>query len=55
MIVSRRGSRCELSGTFSDIVRMGVMYSLNNGRPPEETYIEMPTANRSEGSYPSSY
>ena len=45
----------ELSGTFSDIVRMGVMYSLNNGRPPEEIYIEMPTANRSEASYPSSY
>jgi endo-cleaving rubber dioxygenase len=45
----------DLSWTFDEIVRMGVMYSLNNGRPPEEIYIEMPTANRSEESYPSSY
>jgi hypothetical protein len=43
----------ELSGTFAEIVRMGVMYSLNNGRPPEEISIEMPTANRSEASYTS--
>lgn len=45
----------ELSGTFSEIARTGVMYTSNNGRPPEEIYIEMPTANRSEASYPSSY
>jgi len=45
----------ELSWTFDEIVRMGVMYSLNDGRPPEEISIEMPTANRSEASYPSAY
>lgn len=45
----------QLSWTFDEIVRMGVMYSLNNGRPPEEIFIEMPTANRSDASYPSSY
>ena len=41
----------EMAGIFSDFVRLGVMYGLNNGRPPEEIYIEMPTANRSEASY----
>lgn len=51
---SSQGSN-ELSGTFNDIARMGVMYMLNNGRPPEQIYIEMPTANRSESSYPSTY
>ena len=41
----------ELSGMFNDMGRLGIMYVLNNGRPPEEISIEMPTANRSDASY----
>lgn len=38
---------------FDEMLRQGVLWGLNEGRPPSTINIEMPTANRSESSYPS--
>lgn len=37
--------------TFDEMLRLAVLWGLNEG-PPSTIYIEMPTANRSEESYP---
>jgi hypothetical protein len=39
--------------TFDELLRLGVLWGLNGG--PGPIYIEMPTANRSEGSYAEPY
>lgn len=38
---------------FDEVLRMGLLWAMNEG-PSSQIYIEMPTANRSEGSYSSS-
>lgn len=43
----------QLYWTFDEILRQGTLFGLNGG--PGPIYIEMPTANRSEASYDSSY
>jgi len=52
------GTRLPLSNklywTFDELLRQGVLWGLNQG-PPSTIYIEMPTANRSESSYPTPY
>jgi hypothetical protein len=52
------GTRLPLSGqvfwTADELLRLGVLIGLNEG-PPSTIYIEMPTANRSEESYPGGY
>lgn len=42
----------QLYWTFDEILRLGVLWGLNEG-PPSTIYIEVPTANRSEDSYSS--
>jgi hypothetical protein len=44
----------QLYWTFDEILRMGVLWGIQEG-PPSSISIEMPTANRSEGSYPTPY
>ena len=39
--------------TFDELLRLGVLWGINGG--PGPIYIEMPTANRSEESYPDPY
>ena len=36
--------------TFDELLRLGTLWGLNGG--PGPIYIEVPTANRSEASYP---
>jgi hypothetical protein len=52
------GTRLPLSNklywTFDELLRQGVLWGLNEG-PPSTIYIEMPTVNRSEASYPTPY
>lgn len=40
--------------TFDELLRQAALWGLNEG-PPSQIYIEMPTANRAEASYPSPY
>ena len=35
---------------FDELLRVGLLWAMNED-PPDQIYIEMPTANRSEGSY----
>jgi hypothetical protein len=53
-----QGTRFPLSPTlywtFDEMARQAVLWGLNEG-PPSTIYIEMPTANRSESSYPTPY
>jgi hypothetical protein len=43
----------KLYWTFDELLRLGVLWGANGG--PGPIYIEMPTANRSEASYPNGY
>jgi hypothetical protein len=44
----------QLYWTFDELLRMGVLWGVNEG-PPSTIYIEMPTANRAADSYPTPY
>jgi hypothetical protein len=44
----------QLLWTFDELLRLGVLWGLNEG-PPSTISIEMPTANRSEESYDTDY
>jgi hypothetical protein len=43
----------QLYWTFDELLRLGVLWGTNGG--PGPIFIEMPTANRSEASYPEPY